>query len=680
MAPALRLVKHLKWMSACLALAIVAGCGGGGGSDGVTACVDNPNRDPRLPSCTGAPGATIASLELLVSSPQLPTDGTATVVLTVRALDGNRLGVAGQPVQLSVEDPAGTAFVSNFSQAASGSTTQHPTDGNGQLTATLNAGSSKANRTITIKASASGVGASTTVVVTGTTIRFSGANALGFGASTRLAMVLADASGVPVPGVAVTFSSAAGNGLSPTQATTDVNGTVVTTVTGTKPGRDTIGAAAIGASNTFELTVSNDNFSFTVPATGAVPQVPVNAPQLLVVRWTAAGAGVAGAVVNFQATRGTLSATQAVTSATGEATVAIVSPFPGASIVTATAGSGSLTATTNVVFVATAAASKVDLQADRTTVATNPAGSSANVVNLIAVARDAADNLVRGAQVTFTIDQDTSGGALSAASAVTDVNGMARVQYIPSANSSPTNGVVIRATLRDASGGAVANASITLTVGGQRLFVRIGTDNSIQDVPPNYIIKYSAFVTDAAGNPVPNASVQFLLRTRQDAWFDPVRTGDASYVQRFLQRDQPPPGVTPSYDYAYYKGYWQLNGGWEKIVTARCFNEDVNFNGIRDPGEDLDADAKLDPGNAFSVAQTLSTNAAGFAMAEITYPQDRALWTILTLKATAQVAGTEASESATFLLPIAADDLDPRGTPPGYVSPYGRSGSCSDPN
>ena len=167
---------------------------------------------------------------------------------------------------------------------------------------------------------------------------------------------------------------------------------------------------------------------------------------------------------------------------------------------------------------------------------------------------------------------------------------------------------------------------------------------------------------------------------RQDVAFDPVRVGDAAYVTRFLMRDvNPPAGMAQSFDYGFFKGYWYIAGDiWLQEITARCFNEDVNYNGILDPGEDLSRDGKLQPGNAFSVIQTAQTNSSGFALAEIVYPQDRAKWIAVTLKATALVAGTEASESATFVLPIAAVDVtNPPAVPPGRLSPYGQSSSCA---
>ena len=45
--------------------------------------------------------------------------------------------------------------------------------------------------------------------------------------------------------------------------------------------------------------------------------------------------------------------------------------------------------------------------------AVNPQGTTANVVNLTAVARDKQNNFVKGATINFRIEADPTGGSLS---------------------------------------------------------------------------------------------------------------------------------------------------------------------------------------------------------------------------------------------------------------------------
>jgi hypothetical protein len=347
-------------------------------------------------------------------------------------------------------------------------------------------------------------------------------------------------------------------------------------------------------------------------------------------------------------------------------------------------------------FVSIAPATALNLQADKTIVGTNQPGTSSNASTLTAVARDVNNYRVAGVVVNFHIDQDPTGGSLSTASAVTDSNGVARTQYVPTSQSSPTDGVLISANV---AGTAVSAPAVKLTVAQQNLFVRIGTDNLVGTEPgtPNYTKQYSAFVTDAAGNPIPNATVQFSIRPRQDVEIDSTQD-----IQTIMNR--------PDKDYAYFKGYYVFgSSGWVAVrgdyaggpggAPVGCHNEDLNFNGILDPwvgaahGEDWNNNGVLDPGNAFSVNSNLTTDPSGSAVATITYPKDRANWTAVTLKATALVYGTEATATASFTLPVASDDVkDITKAPPGrslynpyinaYVigSPYGLNTNCQNPD
>ena len=689
------LVRIAKVLAVGTLIGLVAACGGGGGGDQCSNI--DPSRNPNLPSCgastpvTPGTNATAATVQLLVSSQQLNSDGLAPVGITLIARDTNGQTVANRPVLLSVSDPVNTAFISNFSQT-SGNT--HATNANGQLTATLSVGGNRANRTLALTATVDQTSAANTVNVVGTTLTVSGTNALAFGATTQLSVVVTDSSGRPIANAPITATSANGNTVTLTNPTTDSNGKVTVTVAGTKAGADTIATSAAGASASYALNVSGNNFTFTSPAPD-VSQL-VNTPLTITVHWTNNGAPVTSSPINFASTRGSLSSSQAFSNANGDASVTVSSPSPGPAIITASsAASGGPAASINVLFISNAPANSLSLQADKTTVSINPPGTSTNTATLTAVARDVNNNLVPGVTVNFHIDQDTTGGSLSAASATTDSFGVARTQYIPTAVSSPTNGVIISA--------AVANSTVTspqlfLTVGGQKLFVRIGTDNLVGTTPnaPNYTKQYSAFVTDAAGNPVPNATVQFLVRPRQDIAFDPTQFTIGQFFNRYTT---PLPNQPPLFDYAYFKGQYVPNSsgtGWVPEYKATCFNEDVNFNGIIfDAGEDYNGNGKLDPGNAFSVNADSATNSAGYAVATITYPKDRANWLAVSLKATAQVFGTEASDSAIFVLPVAAADVnDPTIAPPGrqffdpkssqivVISPYGLGMAriCTDPN
>ena len=212
-------------LAAVVLLAGVLGACGGGGGGSDCARID-ASRSSALPGCTSSStgstdattGTTASTVQFLVSSQQLNSAGTAAVDVTVVARDANGQAISGRAVQFTVADPENTAYISNFSQTTG---TTHSTGSNGQLTASLNVGSSKANRDITLTAKVDGASASNVVTVTGTTIAVSGSNALVFGASTQLNAVLTDSSGKPVGSVPLKVASAAGNTVTLGSQSTD---------------------------------------------------------------------------------------------------------------------------------------------------------------------------------------------------------------------------------------------------------------------------------------------------------------------------------------------------------------------------------------------------------------------------------------------------------------------------
>ncbi|MBI3188167.1 MAG: hypothetical protein HYZ31_09945 [Gammaproteobacteria bacterium] len=131
---------------------------------------------------------------------------------------------------------------------------------------------------------------------------------------------------------------------------------------------------------------------------------------------------------------------------------------------------------------------------------------------------------------------------------------------------------------------------------------------------------------------------------------------------------------------------------WSLSYSASCVAEDVNNNGVRDPGEDINGNVRLDPtypgtvGAHLSLAPTVTpgtgtivTDDSGFGYFVVTYPKSESMWTNIQLTATAQVTGTEENEIISFTLPVAIDDLAyPVSPPGGSTSRYGTSAICTD--
>lgn len=584
----------------------------------------------------------------------MPSSGASTVTLTAVVLDANKQAVSGRTVNfLPGTDP--TAFVNNKSAGG-------VSDSNGLVTAQLNLGTDKSNRTITVTAAADGASATNSVDVTGTTITVSGNGSLAFNASTQLIFSVKDSAGNAMPGIPVTVVSQNGNTINPATGATSGTGQFSTTVTVSNAGNDVVTASAAGASATQNLTVSADSFAFTAPtpAAGATSiEIPLGTAPAISVNWTNNGAAQAGKQVNFSASRGTISGSPSTTNATGDTPgVTISATSAGPAIITAAGVSGTPAATLNVVFVATSASSAT-VQANPGTVqvTTGSPSQTNNSSTISVVVRDAALNLVKNAGVSFTIvGNDPSGGSLTSSTGITDVSGSASVTYVAGGTSSGQNGVTISATVNTIGGVPLAvpvTNSTSLTVAGQALQVRLGTDNLVGGLAPINTKTYVAIVTDAAGNPVVGTTVQFDLR----------------------------PGV-------YQKGFFAKDPTgtfWVQNITATCPNEDLNFNGILDPGEGLVAfpagvTPALLPGAVASVTSSGVTNASGVATATITYAKSYSFWTAVTLEARTTVTSNDPpTQTPVFYLPgLASDYTNINVEPPGRLSPFGQDNTCAD--
>jgi Bacterial Ig-like domain (group 1) len=561
------------------ALAVIAACGGGGAKAPDTGTGGTPTGGVgNIPGTASGATNTATSLQLLVSSQTMPSAGGQIVDITVVALNASGRALTEKEIAVSVTDLAtsGKVFLT-------GLPTDNKTGSDGTLKGNLNLGTSKQNRTVTITATADGISSDNSVDVSGTEITLSGTTSLVLDQSTSITISLKDSGGNPIQGAPVTITSSNGNefrdlsgNLLTTPPVTNRSGQIVVNVKAINAGADVVTASTLGATSTSNLSISGSSFAFVQPSPATDTNVPVNTAQQIRLRWVEGNVPQNGQAVTLSSTRGTITpASGNVTNAQGELTATIQSSSAGEAIVQASAAGGTPSTTLRFVFVTTSASS-VNVQADRTTVAVNTNGADTNRAIVTAIVRDSANNLVKDARVQFQIAQDVTGGRLSGTEDITDVSGSATVDYIAGTTSSSNQGVVIKATVVDVGGSvpAVQPAGLTntvnLTVGGQSLFVRLATDNKVAPLPPNFTKLFSALVTDAAGNPVPGARVQFEIKPAQ------------------------PP--IP----AYQKGAYFVSGtAWRKIYDdAVCFNEDLNLNGVLDAlvSEDLNYNGKLDFG------------------------------------------------------------------------------------
>jgi Bacterial Ig-like domain (group 1) len=575
-----------------------------------------------------------SSLSIQTSLPQIPSDSSKAATITVLVRNASNNFVSGVPV--------------SFAASSGGLTvTQGTTDSSGAAIAMLTPAGDPTNRNITVTATVGSSKATIVVPVVGTTLTLTGPSSLVSGSSGTYNVTLADAGKNPITATSVTVASA-GNTVTPTTITTDASGSGTFQVTAVKTGSDTVTASALGQSASQDLTVSSQSFTFTAPAANALS--PLNQALGVTVHWTSAGTPVAGQTVSFASTRGTLSAATAVTDASGNASVTVSSTSAGPAIIAASATG--VTAQVPITFESTVP-SAIAIQASPDTIATQEQST------ITAIVRDAAGNLVNNQTVAFKLT-DVTGGSLSFATVVTDTEGVAQTVYTASGTPSTSNGVVVAATVQ----GTAITASTTLTVGGQTVFISLGTGNQIGEnsTKTQFQMPWVVQAVDSSGNPVNNVAITFTIHSSSRP------------------------------NWAYAKGTYEVCGSsWVQYNTTpgcganppvTCLNEDINLTGVYEASEDFNNNGKLDPGDvAVATPGSVITATDGSATFLVEYPEDHALWVQATLTATATVQGTQSSTEATFVLPMLATYLTSTTTePPGFVSPYGVANTCSNPH
>jgi hypothetical protein len=654
-------IRKMLSLTVVMASLALAACGGGGGNT-----ITSPPSDGGGGGGTPPPtGPTVATVQLLASSTQLPSDKTGInkVSLTALVRDSSNVVLEGIPVVFSADSGALTV-------------TQNTTDESGAALAELTNGLNPQNRIITVSAQAQNVTAQIQINVTGTTLTVTGPGALALGDSASYTAVLRDANNAGIDGQTVNLDSQNGNTLSVASMVTGASGEVQFSLTAVNGGNDTLTATALGLTSTRAISVSSDSFVFTAPA--SLAEIPIGDLVPVSVQWTKSGVPQAGQMITFTSTRGTLSAGSAITDGSGLASVNVSSTSAGPAVLTATNPEGTST-TRSVEFVATEAASLI-LQASPFTLATGQQST------LTATVRDGNGNLVKNKVVEFVLT-DVTGGFLSLASDITDSQGRAQTFYTAGQTASQPDGVSITARVQE---NPLVADTVTLTVAQEALNISLGTGNDLFELgTATFAKEWVVIVTDSVGNAVANKEVQVSL-TSLDYYKGGliIPEGSNAWVR---------PAVAP--------GTNLLPGEFDLVdpVTLRCANEDPANTGLLDPASDFNGNGRIEPGNIAAVAAVpadaplnnpcasagsqgtaaqVTTNSQGLARVCVIYPQNYNLWLDVKIEAKASVTGTEFARSQAFLLPALASDLsNTNASPPGVVSPFGEvtEQGCSEP-
>ncbi len=569
---------------------VLAACGGDGlGTSGPTTGdpTPDPDPDPTIPT----PTSDATNISLLVSSPQMPSDGSNTVTLTAVARDAN---------SNYVKDTAINFAIAGGSSGGISLGEQTVTDSAGRVTATLDVSGDHSNRIITVTAtdSVTGQSAERSIAVTGTRFIFSGPQRIEVGETAELSIQLVDSGNNPVTFQNILLSAAQGNTLQVGSGglVTDETGHVFVTVLASVAASEVITASALNADAggyALEIVAPDDvTFYFDLPVDDV--EVVLGADEPFRICFTDAFAAVAtGTDITLSATNGVFNSTGgslASYSSDGVTTCwndSISSQVGGFSQVSAsTSNSTSIVAAydgLNVLksleFISTTVSS-LSLQA------ANASLESGEKTQIIATLRDNHYNLVKNKAVSFSIGADASNGVLSPPVAITDSNGEAITIYTAGQFSSGLDDVIIRA--QDQLSGVIGTT--TLTVRNRALHVSLGTGNTMANYDDEsgtiYALPYSAIVTDSAGLPVANQEISLSV------WS--YRYSKGSYYPTYSQTAS---GflfysAAPVDEYQPWNVAYDGIINWGRVVT--CGNEDTDFNGFKDFNEDANRNRFFD--------------------------------------------------------------------------------------
>jgi protocatechuate 3,4-dioxygenase beta subunit len=620
----------------------------------ITASAGSVTSAPKVVTVTGTT-ATAPKLLLTSSSGTLLSSGADGTAVQIRALvlDSNNVVVPGATVTFATD-------------SGSLSASQKTTDAFGVVNVSLDTGTDPTTRTITVSAAVAGAPASNVKVnVSGTKLTINAASTVNAGATSDLTVVLVDSAGTPLPNRTVTFSALVNPLVSKSGGTssalTDSSGKVTLSYSAKTAANDVVTVRALGETAIAPIAIGTSNFTIAVVDADGAALASANTDTCnLVAISNFVGPSAQGGTVSVSSSRGTMYADAGCASplistvalVAGKAQVYVRANSPGIATLTANSSATNSTVQGSVEFVAPLTSSAViSLQATPAVVGANAPGSTSEQATLRAVVTDKASqgNPVKNAKVAFSILSDSSGGSLSQPSeVVTGSDGSATISYVAGTTTTAVDGVVIQARVQSAVSAAFNTAR--LTVAQKSLFISAGTGNTIlTPSSATYQVDYAVFVTDAAGNAVRDVAITGAVRPRTYRKGQMVLTGD--------------------------------KGPWVPAVSAVCLNEDVDSDGVLGIGEDKNGNGRLDPVIPMNITSSGKTGANGTAVISLIYPRDRAYWLDVDFTIRGAVSGSEARYVGYTLLPgLAADYATPAEQPPGVVSPYGTSGSCTDVN
>ena len=473
----------------------------------------------------------------------------------------------------------------------------------------------------------------------------------------KLTVVALDQSRNPVPEANIKVASSSGI-YTPDASTTDTGGRAsgMVSIGGDKSNREINLTIEVGGKVKSEsIAVTGSELNVSIPAVVAVgADVPFGVEVV-----DAKGAGIANVDVVFSGSLGYGNTIK--TNASGKVDSTLKAPTTPGKYTLQVAASG--VTTTREIQVGTTSGggsisvpdavgtiSAATLSITPNTIAPNAVGSSAKRASLKAVFRDAQNRAIENVRARFEIVAPALGSGESISTGMdtvySDSNGVANGEYVAATRTSPTNGVKIRVCYgmqdADIAAGACPNSrDATLTIAATALSVTLGDNNELEKGRNNltYIKRFVVAVADAAGNPVPKASIS--------------RSVDLPF---------------------YLKG-----SSWNMVGKYRCENEDKNRNGFIDiaDGDDLDKNGELSPRKAdVVISGDTETDANGLAVIKVEYAQSVATWLAYDVKVTTSVEGSEGTVQKSYITGFVEGD-EKNGS---FLTPAYGQNACNVPN
>ncbi len=339
-------------------------------------------------------------------------------------------------------------------------------------------------------------------------------------------VVIRDANNNPIVGASVTFAVVSGGG-SVTGATQQTNGSGVATV-----GSWTLGNTA--GTNTLTASGSSGSATFTATGTAAAAATlaimagngqtstagsPVPIPPSVIVK-DQFGNAVVGLTVTFAIASGggSVTGSQATTSASGIATLGSWTLGQTAGPNTLTASSGSLTP---VAFSATGTAGTGSMSVNTGNNQTATVNTSVAVPPSVIV-KDVHGNPIGGVSVTFAVA--SGGGSVTGGTATTNGNGIATVGGWRLGTTAGSN------TIAATSVAGSATFTATGVVGAASQIAVNGGNNQRAPAGTRLPIVPSVVVSDVFNNPVSGVAVTFAIASGAGSVTGGAATSNASGI------------------------------------------------------------------------------------------------------------------------------------------------------